>query len=103
LRNRDPTGHLVLDGIQGKITKAWKFVGKNADTVNIVPHGDQTYPCISLCDLICGYIGKTVGHIDAKGILNQLKDETPAYVDSEFIGDNEIEYLNHRISTFLKS
>jgi hypothetical protein len=92
-RNADPVGHVALDGISGKITKAWKFVGKKAEKINIVPYGDLTYPCISLCDLICGYLGKTVNHIDAKEILDQLKDKTPAFVDSEFIGDSDIKYL----------
>lgn len=94
--------HAVLDGIQGKITKAWKFVGKTADIVNVVPHGDQTHPCISLCDLICGYIKNTVYHIDANEILTQLKDKTPAYVESEFVGDNEIEYLRTEYPHSLK-
>jgi hypothetical protein len=94
--------HAVLDGIQGKITKAWNFVGKTADIVNVVPHGDQTHPCISLCDLICGYIKNTVYHIDANEILNQLKDKTPAYVYSEFVGDNEIEYLRTEYPHSLK-
>ncbi|MBN1763369.1 MAG: hypothetical protein JW878_09915 [Methanomicrobia archaeon] len=89
----DTTGHVALDGISGKITKAWKFIGKKAEKINIVPYGDLTYPCISLCDLICGYLGKTVHHFDAKEIFEQLKDRTPAFVKTEFVGDAEIEYL----------
>ena len=89
----NPAVHVALDGITGKITKAWEYVGKRADKVHIVPHGDQTYPCIALCDLICGYIGRTVHRITDSEILNQIKDKTPAYVRSEFIGDDYIEYL----------
>ena len=73
MKNHNPAKHVALDGITGKITKAWQFVGKKADVVNIVPYGDLTYPCISLCDLICGYIRNTVHHIDAMEILIQLK------------------------------
>lgn len=100
--NSNYAKQVILDGIQGKITKTWKFIGKKADIVNIVPHGDQTHPCISLCDLICGYIKNTVHHIDAKEIYHQLKDNTPAYIDSEFIGDDEIDSLNTEFPHSLK-
>ena len=102
MKNHNPAKHVALDGITGKITKAWQFVGKKADVVNIVPYGDLTYPCISLCDLICGYIRNTVHHIDAMEILIQLKDKTPAYVDSEFIGDDDTEYFNIKYPHSLK-
>jgi len=93
VRQENPVEHAITDGIQGKITKLWKFVGKKANTVTIVPHGDQTYPCISICDLICGYIKREVYPIKAKGIYEQLKNKTSAYIDSEFIGDRYIDHL----------
>lgn len=101
--NVDTAGHVALDGISGRITKAWKFIGKRAEKINIVPYGDLTYPCISLCDLICGYLGKTVNHIDAKEIFEQLKAKTSAFVKSEFIGDTDIEYLASEYPHSLKT
>jgi len=94
LIRRNPANIVILDGIQGKITKAWSFIGKNAKKVYVVPHGDQTYPCLSLCDFICSYIRANVSHIDAKEIYELLKNKTSAYVNSEFIGDSEIDYLS---------
>ena len=103
LKNPNPAKHVALDGITGKITKAWQFVGKKADVINIVPYGDLTYPCISLCDIICGYIRNTVHHIDEKEIYRQLKDVTHAYVTTEFIGDDDIEYFNIKYPHSLKT
>lgn len=48
-----------IDNVQGKITKAWKYVGNEFD-VNIVPHGDVTYPSLSTADIIANHLARTL-------------------------------------------
>lgn len=48
-----------LDNVQGKITKAWKYVGNQFD-LNIVPHGDSTYPSLSTADIIANNLARTL-------------------------------------------
>lgn len=48
-----------VDNVQGKITKAWKYVGNTFD-VKLVPHGDNTYPSLSTADLIANHLARTL-------------------------------------------
>ena len=103
VREKYPMETVMINGIQGRITKAWKHVGKSAKEVYILPFGDQTSPAISLCDLLCGYIRHTVHRITATGIYEQLKNKTPAYVDTEFIGDEYIDHISPSHTHSLKT
>lgn len=47
----------LVDEAQGKITKAWKYVG-NEFEIDMVPHGDLTYPAISTADIVGYYLGR---------------------------------------------
>lgn len=59
----------------GKVTKAWKYCGKEF-TINMVPHGDLTYPAISTADLLVGslgdYIPDDATYQDCKGIIESF-------------------------------
>lgn len=79
--------HTVIDSIQGKITKAWKYVGKSSSIVSVIPHGDETHPCLSTADLICGYVSSAIFPSYKQNIYENLKDITPAYVRTESIDD----------------
>lgn len=47
----------LVDEAQGRITKAWKYVGNEFD-LDMVPHGDLTYPSISTADIVGYYLGR---------------------------------------------
>ena len=49
-----------IDGISGKITKAWKDVGNHFEKIEIIPKGDETYPELSWVDLVSNYIARTL-------------------------------------------
>ena len=85
--------HTVVDNIQGKITKAWKYVGMSSIKLSVIPHGDQTHPCISSADLICGYITSEIFPLYKANIFEALKDITSAYVKTESIGDSFADHL----------
>lgn len=86
-------GHTVVDNIQGKITKAWKYVGMSSSKLSVIPHGDQTHPCLSAADLIGGYISSEIFPSYKTNIYETLKDITSAYVKTEFIGDTFKDHL----------
>ena len=85
--------HTVIDSIQGKITKAWKYVGKSSSMVSVIPHGDETHPCLSTADLICGYLSGKVYPPHKQEIYKVLRDVTPAYVKTEFINETSEDHL----------
>lgn len=90
----DPVKNVILDGISGKITKAWKIIGKTADNIYIVPHGDSTHPALSFCDILSQYIKTTVVDINEKEIeklLNNYLPEDKFY--NGFISDPLLDYI----------
>lgn len=48
-----------IDNVQGRITKAWKYVGSEFD-INLTPHGDVTYPSLSTADLVANHLARTL-------------------------------------------
>jgi len=85
-KNFRPPRQILIDDVTGNLTECWKFTAKLYD-LNIVPHGDITYPPISLCDLLVSHM-RIEGMADKKEIYNFLKENFPekTYVTSEFIG-----------------
>lgn len=76
--------------IDGKITNIWSEVGRKAKNLVIVPHGDETYPCISFCDILCGYIRRTVKTIRAKEIEKYFKNVVGIdFVKADFVGESD--------------
>lgn len=55
-----PDDIVKIDGINGKITKAWKDVGKFFNKIEIIPKGDEIYPELSWVDLVSNYIARTL-------------------------------------------
>ena len=85
---KDTVENVLIDGISGKITKAWKFIGENAKNIYIVPHGDQTHYCISFCDILCTYINlnlRDIKYEDIKKLLEKNLKETK--ISTEYISD----------------
>ena len=87
----------------GKVTKAWKYCGKKFDSINMVPHGDLTYPAISTADLIVGSLGDYLpdnrSYQDCETIARQfLIDELDDDVFSIFEPINEnSQYADHLV------
>lgn len=92
LRENDemPWGHrnVMTDQFNGKITKMWNEVCERSDNIHIVPHGDQTYPLLSLADLTMNFVRQEVDEWKIDKIHRELEDNTPsnsAYVESRTI------------------
>lgn len=92
-----------IDNVQGKITKAWKYVGNEFD-VNLVPHGDNTYPSLSAADIIANHLARTLppdvplGDLEdhAAGMLIEHSTED-CYVAAESVNQ---EYGGHIVPQF---
>lgn len=87
-----------IDNVQGHIIGAWSVVGGEFD-VNLVPHGDTTYPSLSTADLLAGHIARTAPKKD----LNQLHKAAYGYMDS-VIGEDvdlQVEYVNEKQSPMI--
>ncbi|NHX41325.1 MULTISPECIES: hypothetical protein [Haloarcula] len=73
-----------LDNVQGKITKAWKYVGNEFD-LNIVPHGDSTYPSLSTADIISNNLARTLPkHKD----YQELPSAAHGTITGEYLDDS---------------
>lgn len=92
-----------VDNIQGKITKAWKYVG-NEFEVNLVPHGDTTYPSLSTADIIAGHLARTLPHDkplseledSAAGQLIKYTDidgHNTGYVEAESVNETHEDHI----------
>lgn len=92
-----------IDNVQGKITKSWKYIGNTFD-INLVPHGDSTYPSLSTADIIANHLARTLPHgvpLDeledhAAGLLIQYSTEG-CYVAAESVTS---EYEDHIVPKF---
>lgn len=88
-----------VDNVQGKITKAWKYVGNEFD-LNLVPHGDITYPSLSTADIIANHLARTLPRNKkfsdledvAAGILIDYADGGHPRIEAESVNE---EYNDH--------
>ena len=88
------TDTVILDGINGKITKAWKHIGDKAKNIYIIPHGDQTHYCLSFCDILCTYINLNLRDIRFEEITEILKKLiNKEKIMSEFVSDKLLEFI----------
>lgn len=113
-RHGDIPQEAWLDSVQGKITKAWHDMGKQFD-MNVVPHGDATYPSIATADYIAAHLMRTLPRsknleemVDAaKGWAMAKRDEadkpeseTP-YIEANSVNESNAEEVvpdySHRI------
>lgn len=80
--------NVLTDDFGGHISEAWLDVGELANEIRVIPHGDKTYPLLSLADLIMDMVKQQVDEWDEQEIYEFLKEVTPedsAYVDSRAI------------------
>jgi len=113
LRKNDkrPRTHrnVMTDDFSGKLSPAWIQIGKMTDEFRVVPKGDQTYPLLSLADLIMELVKQEVDDWNEDEIYNYLKPLTPAdsaWVDSDGINNKEelamiAPHTSHNINTNL--
>lgn len=86
--------NVIIDGISGKITKAWKHIGDNTKNLFVVPHGDQTHYCLSFCDILCTYI-----HLNLREIkYDKIKELFTPFIDnknifSEYVSDKLLDFI----------
>jgi hypothetical protein len=78
----------MTDDFSGKISPAWLEVGERAEKLKIIPKGDETYPLLSMADILMEYIKQEVDDWDEKEIYEHLRQYTPdksGWVDSDGI------------------
>jgi hypothetical protein len=96
-----------IDNVQGRITKAWKYVGREFD-INLTPHGDVTYPSLSTADLVANHLARTLprekpfSELDdaaAGTLIDYVSDRTPR-VSADQITHKHADHIvpNHRYS-----
>lgn len=91
------TNYAQIDGIQGQITKVWKYVGIEFETY-IIPHGDVTYPALSLADLTASFLAKILPRDrpfrEYGGIaISALKGRAPGFVDGDVVNEANADHL----------
>lgn len=88
-----------IDNVQGRITKSWKYVGNEFD-LNLVPHGDITYPSLSTADIVANHLARTLPRSkpfkdledSAAGILIDYVDGGHPRITAESVNE---EYKDH--------
>lgn len=75
-----------VDSVQGRITKAWSYVGNEFD-MKIVPHGDITYPSLSTADYLAGHLARTLPK--AKN-LDELEDSAAGWLIEYSLDDDDV-------------
>lgn len=82
-----------LDSVQGKTTNAWFHVGHKFE-VNIVPHGDLTYPSLSTADFLAAHLRRT---LPRNKNLEDLPDAAAGWtigkIEEEDLTDDESPYV----------
>lgn len=96
-----------IDNIQGKITKCWKYVGNEFD-LNVVPHGDITYPSLSTADILANHLARTLPKRKpfeelpdaAKGLLVSYVDGPTPRIAADAVNETHTDHIvpNHRYS-----
>ena len=71
--------NFLIDNVDGKICKAWCKIGDTANKLYLVPYGDETYPTISSCDILCSYV---------RDLIESGKDMTTVEQTLKDIGEN---------------
>ncbi len=91
----------LVDEAQGRITKAWKYVG-NEFSVDMVPHGDLTYPSISTADILGYYLGRIMPRDDPfieydkparTWLLKNRNQDTEPYVTVDLVNERYTDHI----------
>lgn len=91
---------LWLDNVQDRITGAWRFLGDQLDSVNVVPHGDRTYPSIATADVVANYVGQILPrdkdfkelHSSAYPLLIETFGDRES-VSTDYVNEEDREHL----------
>jgi len=62
--------NILTDDFTGNISPAWLSVGEKSDQLRIVPKGDETYPLLSMADVLMEYIKQEVDKWNEKQSMN---------------------------------
>jgi len=90
-----------IDNVQGKITKAWKYVG-NEFEINLIPNADITYPSVSTADILSYNISNLLPNdepffelegIAGSWLISNKNDSTDPYVGDEAINSNFSDHI----------
>ncbi|MFQ5910666.1 MAG: hypothetical protein ACE5IJ_08125 [Thermoplasmata archaeon] len=96
---------VVLDGVTGHMTQAWFDVARKAKNgLFVVPHGDETHPCISTCDLVVMAIKGQVYPLkfDSLNEFLSARVRDGVEVHSDFVTDNLIELIRAKFNHAIK-
>lgn len=85
--------NVITDDFSGQVCKAYEELGERCDNFDVVPHGDRTYPVLSMADLVTGLLKQEVYPLRKDEIQEYIEDDTPAYVQTESIHDDHLEYI----------
>jgi hypothetical protein len=77
--------NVMTDYFSGQVCRAYQEVAEWSDEFQIVPQGDQTYPVLSMADLVTGLLKQEVYPLRTDEIQSYIEDETPGYVVSSSI------------------
>jgi hypothetical protein len=90
-----------VDNVQGKITKSWKYVGKQFE-LNLIPNADITYPSVSTADILSYNISSLLPNdkpfselknIAGSWLINNKNTSTDPYVDDEAVNSNFSDHI----------
>ncbi|CQR53865.1 hypothetical protein [Haloferax massiliensis] len=81
--------NVMTDYFSGQVCRAYQELGELADNFLIVPQGDQTYPVLSMADLVTGLLKQEVYPLRKDEIEEYIKDETPGYVVADSVYDGK--------------
>ncbi len=96
---------VVVDGVTGYMTKAWLEVAERAKKgLYVVPHGDLTHPCLSICDLAITAIKHQVYPLSADKVEGFLVDRVSkgTTVNSDFISDGLVDLIRAKYPHHIK-
>lgn len=81
--------NVMTDDFTGQVCRAWDRIGELSETFVAVPQGDQTYPILSMADLLTGLLKQEVYPLRAGEIEDYLKSRTAAYVNTASVHKGE--------------
>lgn len=78
---------LWIDNVQDRITRAWDYLGNSLGSINIVPHGDRTYPSIATADVVANHIGRI---LPRDKDFRELRDATYGLLSGTMDGSEKV-------------
>lgn len=85
--------NVMTDDFSGQVCEAYEELGEHCDSFDVVPYGDRTYPVLAMADLVTGLLKQEVYPLRREEIQEFIKDDTPAYVQTESIHDDHLEQI----------